>query len=123
MDKLSGLHLEELVAELSKTKNKSIALQFPDTLLSLSTKVFGVLRRSLPDRKFYVLGDTSYAECCVDDVNASHANDNNLIVKFGPACLSTASKSRQSEKEFIYVIAPVTPDAPEKLKWFRAEFA
>jgi diphthamide biosynthesis enzyme Dph1/Dph2-like protein len=51
------------------------------------------------------LGDTSYSECCIDDVNASHAKANDAIVKFGRACLSTESKSKQKEgKEIIYVL-------------------
>lgn len=86
-----------------------------------STKVFRHLRKALPDREFYVLGDTSYSECCVDDVNASHANANDLIVKFGPTCLSTSSKSKQSDKEFIYVIGTMSKDAPDKLKWLRED--
>ena len=49
----------------------------------------------MKDKKFYVLGDTSYSECCVDDVNASHAKNNDMIIKFGDSCLSTASLSRQ----------------------------
>jgi diphthamide biosynthesis enzyme Dph1/Dph2-like protein len=43
----------------------------------------------MPDRIFYVMGDTSYSECCVDDVNASHAKSNDAIIKFGNSCLST----------------------------------
>jgi len=34
-------------------------------------------------------GFRSYAECCIDDVTASHAQRNDLIVKFGHSCLTT----------------------------------
>ena len=71
------------------------------------------------NRIFYVLGDTSYSECCIDDVNASHARANDAIVKFGQACLSTESKSKQREdKEIIYVLLNSdegTDDAPDPL--------
>lgn len=40
--------------------------------------------------KFCVLADTSYGECCVDDVAASHVSTD-LIVHFGNSCLSTSS--------------------------------
>jgi diphthamide biosynthesis enzyme Dph1/Dph2-like protein len=49
------------------------------------------------------LGYRSFGECCVDDVNASHLNANDLIVHFGPCCLSTSSL-RLDGKEIIYVM-------------------
>ena len=86
-----------------------MALQFADGDLADSTKVFRYLRDSFKDKKFYVLGDTSYSECCIDDVNASHAKANDMIIKFGDSCLSTASDSKQSEgKKFIYVMKQPT---------------
>lgn len=54
----------------------------------------------------------SYAECCVDDVTASHAKRNDAIVKFGHSCFtmkqshlsafSTGSETYQ--KLIVYVI-------------------
>jgi diphthamide biosynthesis enzyme Dph1/Dph2-like protein len=35
----------------------------------------------------FVLGDTSYGECCVDEVNAQHLNAD-IIVHFGETCCS-----------------------------------
>lgn len=52
-----------------------------------------------------MLGDTSYSECCIDDVNASHAKSNDLIIKFGHSCFSTSSVSKQhTDKQFLYVL-------------------
>lgn len=45
---------------------------------------------------------SSYGECCVDDVNASHLNTNDMIIHFGRCCLSTASE--QSGKQILYVM-------------------
>ena len=51
---------------------------------------------------------SAYGECCIDDVTASHASANDLIVHFGHSCLSTdqsmevvtaESKNRDSKKK------------------------
>jgi diphthamide biosynthesis protein 2 len=65
---------------------KRIALQFPDSLLSDSSAVIDELQKKT-NRIFFVLGDTSYGECCVDEVAAEHfAAD--FIVHYGRTCLS-----------------------------------
>ena len=99
--------LNEITEFLEKhPNNNSIALQFPDSLLSQSVKIFKFLKQAQPSRCFYILGDSSYAECCVDDVNASHAKSNDMIIKFGRHCLSTASKSKQcGNKQILYVLS------------------
>ena len=58
MDKFKLDDLISYLKEDSKQKYKSIALQFPDSLLVSSTKVYRYLKTALPDRMFYVLGDT-----------------------------------------------------------------
>lgn len=42
-------------------------------------------------RKFYILGDTSYGSCCVDEVAAEHV-DADAVVHYGRACLSPTSR-------------------------------
>lgn len=37
--------------------------------------------------RFYVMADTVYGSCCVDEVGASHV-DADCVVHFGPACMS-----------------------------------
>ena len=39
----------------------------------------------------FVLGDTSYSPCCVDEVAASHL-DAEIVIHFGPTCLTPTSK-------------------------------
>lgn len=39
----------------------------------------------------YVLGDTSYGSCCVDEIAAAHI-DADAIIHFGHACLSKVSR-------------------------------
>ena len=45
---------------------------------------------------------SSYGECCIDDVTASHAEANDLIIHFGHCCLSTEFES--TFKQIIYVL-------------------
>ena len=58
-------------------------------------KFAGIHTNENKKREFYVIGDTSYSACCIDDVIASHAKANDTIIKFGSNhCLSTNSKSK-----------------------------
>uniref|UniRef100_A0A1J3FLG1 2-(3-amino-3-carboxypropyl)histidine synthase subunit 2 n=1 Tax=Noccaea caerulescens TaxID=107243 RepID=A0A1J3FLG1_NOCCA len=78
-----------------------IALQFPDELLKDSTKVVSALKsktrllnteRSEDDRevRFFVMADTTYGSCCVDEVGALHI-DSECVVHYGQTCLSPTS--------------------------------
>ncbi|KAK3011132.1 hypothetical protein RJ639_012857 [Escallonia herrerae] len=78
-----------------------VALQFPDELLKDSTKVVSELREKLcsseqpctqgnGDVKLYVMADTTYGSCCVDEVGASHINAD-CVIHFGQTCLSPTS--------------------------------
>ncbi|XP_063795449.1 2-(3-amino-3-carboxypropyl)histidine synthase subunit 2 [Pseudophryne corroboree] len=63
-----------------------VALQFPDELLVDSVSI----ARKLEDAtgaKMYILGDTSYGSCCVDEVAAEHVGAD-ALVHYGRACLS-----------------------------------
>lgn len=75
----------------------NVALQFPDSLLDYAPLVCQALtlfsehtlKAKSDDRKlfFFVLGDTSYGECCVDEVAAQHLSAD-IVVHYGNACLS-----------------------------------
>lgn len=43
------------------------------------------------ERRFYILADTSYGTCCVDEVAAEHV-DADAVVHYGRACLSPTSR-------------------------------
>ncbi|EFO86237.1 hypothetical protein CRE_01808 [Caenorhabditis remanei] len=75
-------------------KHKRIALQFPDSLLPYSERVTRLIENKIRDseapddvKKTFVLADTSYRSCCVDEVAAAHA-DCTALVHFGEACHS-----------------------------------
>lgn len=76
-----------------------VALQFPDDLLADATAVVTSLRRAIDARKqdsdfqfdLFVLGDTSYGSCCVDELAASHGSAS-MIVHYGRSCLSRTQR-------------------------------
>ncbi|KAM1249175.1 hypothetical protein ACFX2G_032566 [Malus domestica] len=78
-----------------------VALQFPDELLKDSVRVVSALRAKLrslrkpgadlnddvPEVSLFVMADTAYGSCCVDEVGASHV-DADCVVHYGHTCLS-----------------------------------
>ncbi|KAF9478781.1 diphthamide biosynthesis protein [Pholiota conissans] len=107
--------IERTAQELVSGKYKRIALQFPDELLHDSVPIFrhltqrtSELRRDSAARlalttsstdaaeedrepEFYVLADTSYGSCCVDEVAAQHVNAD-ALVHYGHACMTLTSR-------------------------------
>ncbi|MEQ2313785.1 Diphthamide biosynthesis protein 2 [Ameca splendens] len=67
-----------------------VALQFPDELLVDSVAVAGEIERN-NRAKTFILGDTSYGSCCVDEVAAEHVGAD-CIVHYGSACLSPSKR-------------------------------
>ncbi|XP_077190154.1 2-(3-amino-3-carboxypropyl)histidine synthase subunit 2 [Paroedura picta] len=67
-----------------------VALQFPDELLPDSATIAAKMEE-MTGSKMYILGDTSYGSCCVDEVAAEHVNAE-AVVHYGPACLSPCRK-------------------------------
>ncbi|XP_057725665.1 uncharacterized protein LOC130941251 [Arachis stenosperma] len=78
-----------------------VALQFPDHLLKDSTKVVAALRKRLQSFTqpigtgnwdetnigLFVMADTTYGSCCVDEVGASHINAD-VVIHYGHTCFS-----------------------------------
>lgn len=73
-------------------------MQFPDDLLKDSTRVASALREELRsleesvglerrDVGVFVMADTTYGSCCVDEVGASHI-DADCVVHYGHTCMS-----------------------------------
>ncbi|EDV29221.1 uncharacterized protein TRIADDRAFT_51287 [Trichoplax adhaerens] len=80
--------LDRIVQFITSHGYKRIALQFPDSLLpdsaSLALEIQTISPQSID---VFILADTSYGSCCVDEIAASHGNADCLI-HFGSACLS-----------------------------------
>eukprot|EP00514_Thraustochytrium_sp_LLF1b_P013660 CAMPEP_0184547538 /NCGR_PEP_ID=MMETSP0199_2-20130426/5633_1 /TAXON_ID=1112570 /ORGANISM="Thraustochytrium sp., Strain LLF1b" /LENGTH=508 /DNA_ID=CAMNT_0026942045 /DNA_START=50 /DNA_END=1579 /DNA_ORIENTATION=+ len=73
-----------------------IALQMPDELIPLAWELVTSIKRELvrvgAEADVFVLGDTSFGSCCVDDVAGQHYNAD-LIVHYGVSCLSEPSRT------------------------------
>eukprot|EP00898_Chlorokybus_atmophyticus_P001499 jgi/Chlat1/234/Chrsp1S03135 len=81
-----------------------VALQFPDELLKDATAVTAALKAECsqlresqgvdaapPAPKLFVLADTTFGSCCVDEVAASHLSAD-CVVHYGHTCLSPCSR-------------------------------
>lgn len=89
--------------EIRAGNRKCVGLQFPDAMLGDSPRVVKLLREELAatpaegttgtaaEEKVYILADTSYSACCVDEVAAEHA-DADVVVHYGRSCLSPTSR-------------------------------
>lgn len=96
-DRLSSSHEFDLFYEIDRTADeiikgdfKRIALQFPDELLHDSVPIYRALKARIGEgQDLYVLADTSYGSCCVDEVAAQHV-DADAMVHYGHACMSHA---------------------------------
>jgi diphthamide biosynthesis protein 2 len=78
--------IEECSTIIKENEFKFVALQFPDDYLQFSNAIVQKLKEKNENIKFYVLGDTSYGSCCVDEVAAEHINAD-FIIHYGTACL------------------------------------
>nr|TKW11614.1 hypothetical protein SEVIR_6G243500v2 [Setaria viridis] len=70
-----------------------VALQFPDEMLKDAAAVARALRQELASGggvRVFVMADTAYNSCCVDEVGASHI-DAQCVVHYGHACMSPTS--------------------------------
>ncbi|XP_071118174.1 2-(3-amino-3-carboxypropyl)histidine synthase subunit 2-like [Haliotis cracherodii] len=67
-----------------------VAIQLPDNLLCDSARIVQELENSTT-AKLFILGDTSYGSCCVDEIAAQH-NAADCIIHFGRSCLSVTKR-------------------------------
>ena len=79
--------LGELAANIANLSYNKVTLQFPDELICDSATVVHILQKLVPERQFWVLADTLYSPCCIDEVAAEHVNAD-VVVHFGNACLN-----------------------------------
>uniref|UniRef100_A0A9J7XG29 2-(3-amino-3-carboxypropyl)histidine synthase subunit 2 n=1 Tax=Cyprinus carpio carpio TaxID=630221 RepID=A0A9J7XG29_CYPCA len=71
---------------ITNNQFKKVALQFPDEFLPDAVRVSVEIEKET-NAKTFILGDTSYGSCCVDEVAAEHVRAD-CIVHYGPSCLS-----------------------------------
>ncbi|KAL5718444.1 hypothetical protein ACHQM5_011345 [Ranunculus cassubicifolius] len=100
MDLASNYEISRTAEFIHNRKFTKVALQFPDELLKDSTRVVSALRDDLHKlvkdsdsrnvAQLFVMADTTYGSCCVDEVGASHV-DADCVVHYGHTCLSPTS--------------------------------
>ncbi|KAE9366912.1 diphthamide biosynthesis protein [Stipitochalara longipes BDJ] len=66
--------------------------------------------------RLYILADTSYGSCCVDEIAAEHV-DADVVVHYGRSCLSPTARL-----PVIYVFTTRTLDIPAVIQAFEATF-
>ncbi|KAF9146857.1 Diphthamide biosynthesis protein 2 [Mortierella sp. GBA39] len=82
--------IERTVGAIKERGYKRIALQFPDDLLPDSGLVAQLIRNQTGSSVF-ILADTSYGSCCVDEVAAQHISAD-AIIHYGRSCQSPTSR-------------------------------
>ncbi|KAG0085031.1 Diphthamide biosynthesis protein 2 [Podila epicladia] len=82
--------IERTVGVIADRGYKRIALQFPDDLLPDSGLVAQLIRDQTKSAVF-ILADTSYGSCCVDEVAAQHISAD-AIIHYGRSCQSPTSR-------------------------------
>ncbi|XP_058887635.1 2-(3-amino-3-carboxypropyl)histidine synthase subunit 2-like isoform X2 [Acipenser ruthenus] len=82
--------IEETCTFILQNELHKVALQFSDDLLVDSAAVAAKLEKNT-GAKMYILGDTSYGSCCVDEVAAEHVGAEGII-HYGRACLSPSRR-------------------------------
>ncbi|XP_075147984.1 diphthamide biosynthesis 2 [Haematobia irritans] len=79
---------------IRSNKYKRVCLQFPDSYLKYSDAIATCIKKQFgetDDVKTFILADTSYGSCCVDEIAAAHVEADSLV-HFGNACRSKVSR-------------------------------
>uniref|UniRef100_A0A0K0D066 2-(3-amino-3-carboxypropyl)histidine synthase subunit 2 n=1 Tax=Angiostrongylus cantonensis TaxID=6313 RepID=A0A0K0D066_ANGCA len=100
-------YIDETVRWISNNNYKRVALQLPDHFLARAYRI-ATLIESKADTKAFILADTSYRSCCVDEVAASHASCD-AIVHYGDACLSALTEN--IPVKFVFGSFPIDLEA------------
>ncbi|XP_043521652.1 2-(3-amino-3-carboxypropyl)histidine synthase subunit 2 isoform X2 [Frieseomelitta varia] len=122
MDKMNDISRDDFYAIekcgkwIDERNLNKVCLQFPDNLLPDSVEIALRLENRI-NKKVYILGDTSYGSCCVDEVAAQHINADSII-HFGHACLNPTSRI-----PVFHVLPKQEIDITEVIDKFKLYFA
>lgn len=105
----------------------TLSVQMKPCLISppFSIQITAQIKREC-DANVFILGDTSYGACCVDEIAASHIQAD-AIIHFGNACLSKVTrlpvlyvfhKFKISKEDFVQQVHSLVTDTSEKLMLF-----
>ena len=96
---------------------KTISLQFsPEFQKNFQEDFHEKIKSLLPkDLKIYIIGDTSYSQCCCDETTAMHLNTD-IILRIGNSCFT------QNKKMPIYYLIDNLNFTEEQISQFKKEF-
>ncbi|KYQ88419.1 diphthamide biosynthesis protein 2 [Tieghemostelium lacteum] len=84
--------VEKSIEIINEYNFKNVALQLPEHLLWASQELSRILTTQANHQtKVYILGDTAYGSCCIDEVTALHLKTD-FIIHYGHSCLSPSSR-------------------------------
>jgi len=107
--------IERCVAWIKQVNVSTVALQFPDELLVDAPDVALEIEQK-SNVEVYVLGDTTYGSCCVDEITSEHIGADSVI-HFGHACLS-----RNKRLPTLYVFKNMIVEPESFLSAFQQTF-
>ena len=94
-NKLENYDIDSLVTFLNSKDNIiKISLQFGKELQNeFQIDLYKLLQSKLNKNKsLYIIGDTSYGQCCCDEVTAMHL-DSDIIIRVGSSCFTRNSRT------------------------------
>ena len=103
VSEIKDWQISDTVQFIHKHKATKIGLQFPDHLLKESDKIEQLLKQELikssieikedNDNKYelYIMADTTFAPCCVDEISGQHVNAN-VVIHYGWTCCSPTNR-------------------------------
>lgn len=110
-----NFEIERCVKWISHHNFSKVALQFPDCLLKKAAQVALELA-ARTEKQFFVLADTSYGSCCVDEIAAEHVSADSII-HFGHSCLSLTQRL-----PVLYIFGEGSIDVPDTVTAFKKIF-
>ncbi|KAH6667057.1 diphthamide biosynthesis protein 2 [Plectosphaerella plurivora] len=128
-DELRDIYeIDRTAREIKEGGWSRVALQFPDHMLGDASWVTDLTTvpggQPLPTssqtpttERIYILADTSYSACCVDEIAAEHA-DAHVVVHYGRSCLSPTSRL-----PVLYVFTRNPLDHDAAVTAFQKEFS
>ena len=96
------------VAAVKQHGATRVALQLPDWLLRDATMIHTLLRDRCEGVLFFVMADTLFAPCCVDEITAQHCNSD-MVVKYGHSCMTATTRV---PVHFVHPKPPSLTDLP-----------
>ncbi len=82
---------EALSKCLSGVRHKDVPLQTLHSEILPATEGLSISSERSPTARVYILADTSYGACCVDEIAAEHINAD-VVIHYGRACLSPTAR-------------------------------